>query len=57
MREHRDAGTGGHINMVVFNIQRMQQIIHNGFRANFGFAWIIQVTQHNRKFIATNAGK
>nr|WP_267899165.1 hypothetical protein [Pseudidiomarina tainanensis] len=44
MREHRDTGTGGHINMVVLDIERVQEIVHNRFGTNFGFARVVEVT-------------
>ncbi|RUO71027.1 hypothetical protein CWI79_06200 [Pseudidiomarina salinarum] len=54
LREHSDADTGGHINMVVFNIQGIEQVTHNRFSAHFGLGRLIDIAQHHGEFIAAN---
>ncbi|MRJ41985.1 hypothetical protein AKK86_05710 [Idiomarina sp. FenBw--71] len=41
VREHGDTGAGGHVDVIVLNIQGVQQIIHDGGGTNFSFAGVV----------------
>ncbi|MDT7525931.1 MAG: hypothetical protein R3273_05935 [Pseudidiomarina maritima] len=41
VREHSDTGAGGHIDVVMLNIQGVQQIIHDSCGTNFSFAGVV----------------